>query len=291
MKERAHNFDPRQDMRTPDFEIFHYHTAHPTDVELHHHDFYMVYYFLGDKTRFQVNGRIYSLQAGDLLLIAPTEFHRPIPVARAQSAERIVLWISKGFLNQFSSGEVCLTRCFDSSLPEHSCLLRPTTTQRANLTQWLGELLQETAGGDFGSELYCRGILLQLLTSLNRMSLRAAPQKEQDPSPLASKVLDYINEHYSEPLSLESLAQQFFVSKYHLSHEFSTVVGTSVYRCIMLKRLHMAKQMLSSGMAPGSVYGCCGFSDYANFFRAFKSQYGVSPSDCVEKPKKETGAG
>lgn len=284
MKERTHNFDPRQDMRTPDFEIFHYHHAHPADVELHHHDFYMVYYFLGDKTRFQVNGRIYSLQTGDLLLIAPTEFHRPIPDAKAQSAERIVLWISKGFLEQSATEDVCLTRCFDSSRPGHSCLLRPGTTQRANLTQWLGELLREAAGGDFGSELYCRGILLQLLTCLNRLSLRCTPRPdEQDPSPLASKVLDYINEHYSEPLSLESLAQRFFVSKYHLSHEFSTVVGTGVYRCIMLKRLHVAKQMLSSGMAPGAVYGCCGFSDYANFFRAFKAQYGVSPSDCVEK--------
>ena len=283
MKERTHNFDPRQDMLTPDFEVFHYHHAHPTDVELHHHDFYMVYYFLGEKTRFQVNGRIYSLQAGDLLLIAPTEFHRPIPDVKSQSSERIVLWISKGFLEQFSDSTTCLAQCFDSSLPDHTCLLRPNTTQRANLTQWLGELLNETDSLDFGSTLYCRGILLQLLTALNRMSLRSLPQRTSpDPSPLAAKVLDYINEHYNEPLSLDFLAQQFFVSKYHLSHEFSTIVGTSVYRCIMLKRLHMAKQMLSSGMAPGSVYSCCGFSDYANFFRAFKAQYGISPSDCTE---------
>ena len=291
MRERAQKFDPRQDMLTPDFEIFHYHHAHSADVELHHHNFYMVYYFLGDKTRFQVNGRIYSLQAGDLLLIAPTEFHRPIPDAKAQSSERIVLWINKGFMDQFTTDEVCLTQCFDSSLPDHTCLLRPNVTQRANLTQWLGDLLHETNHHDFGSELCCRGILLQLLTALNRLSLQAAPPIDtQGPSPLAAKVLDYINEHYNESLSLESLAQQFFVSKYHLSHEFSTVVGTSVYRCIMLKRLHMAKQMLASGMSPGSVYGPCGFSDYANFFRAFKSQYGVSPSDCVEKPQKETGA-
>jgi len=75
------------------------------------------------------------------------------------------------------------------------------------------------------------------------------------------------------------------VSKYHLSHEFSSIVGTSVYRYIMLKRLLIAKQMLSSGISPGAVCINCGFGDYANFFRAFKAQYGISPRDCASSEK------
>ena len=51
---------------------------------------------------------------------------------------------------------------------------------------------------------------------------------------------------------------------------------------VPLKRLLIAKQMLSTGISPGVVYSNCGFSDYANFYRAFKTQYGVSPSDCAD---------
>ena len=83
--------------------------------------------------------------------------------------------------------------------------------------------------------------------------------------------------HYTDPLSLELLSSKFFVSKYHLSHEFNRVVGTSVYRYIVQKRLVIAKQMLAGGVAPTDVYRHCGFGDYANFYRAFKAEYHISP--------------
>ena len=95
---------------------------------------------------------------------------------------------------------------------------------------------------------------------------------------LTEKQAEAIELYYNEDLSLESLARRFYVSKYHLSHEFSKSVGTGVYRYIILKRLLMAKQMLAEGASPGTVCHSCGFQDYANFYRAFKAEYGVSPN-------------
>ena len=71
----------------------------------------------------------------------------------------------------------------------------------------------------------------------------------------------------------------FFVNKYHLSHEFNRLVGTSIYRYVIQKRLVIAKQMLSDGLPPTDVYQHCGFGDYSNFYRAFKAEYGISPKD------------
>ena len=91
--------------------------------------------------------------------------------------------------------------------------------------------------------------------------------------------VDYVNLHYSEPLSLEQLSELVYVSKYHLSHEFHRLVGTSVYRYIQKKRLMIARQLLSQGQRPNDVYSSCGFSDYAGFYRAFHNEYGISPRE------------
>lgn len=285
MRERTQRFDPRQNMHRTNFEIFHRQDPRPASVEVHHHDFYEVYFFLGGRMDYRVEGRIYHLEPGDLLLINPLEFHQPITDPGDAVVERIVLWISKTYLEQFSTGELSLTRCFDNALRPHTNLLRPSPAQRADITLRLGELIRERYGQEYGGELCAEGILLQFMVELNRMALRsaAAQDAQQETSPLISKVLTYINAHYNEDLSLEGLAQRFYVSKYHLSHEFSRIVGTGVYRYIMLKRLMIAKQMISNGVSPGIAYSNCGFSDYANFYRAFKAQYGISPRACTTK--------
>lgn len=285
MRERAQRFDPRQTMHSPDFEIFHYREPKPDEVEVHHHDFYEVYLFLGGEVEYWVEGRVFHLHPGDLLLINPQELHRPIVKPNCSVYERIVLWIDKNYLENLSANEVTLTRCFDNTVPTHTNLLRPNNLQRSDIMSRMGELVRESYSDEYGYKICSSGIFLQLMVTLNRIALHSdsIPEEQEDTPKLVTHILSYINEHYMEDLSLEGLSEQFFVSKYHLSHEFTRAVGVGVYRYIMLKRLLMAKQMLTDGMAPGEVYGSCGFRDYTNFFRAFKAEYGISPSACTDR--------
>ena len=118
------------------------------------------------------------------------------------------------------------------------------------------------------------------MVELNRMALRPAKiENTENERTLVSQVLDYIGEHYDESISLDSLAQQFYVSKFHLSHAFRQSVGASLYHYIQLKRLLIARQMLRNGVSPGAVCQSCGFGDYANFYRAFRAKYGASPRE------------
>ncbi len=261
------------------FEVFHYCDPKPETVAVHHHDFYEIYFFLSGEVEYRVEGRTYLLKPGDLLLINPRELHQPI-VKPGATYERIVLWIDKNYLESFAVGESSLTKCFDIQSPTHSNILRPTGIQRSTITEYLNNMIKESYGDNYGNELSAVGVFLQFMVEINRLALQkgktAEPVKD---TLLVTQVLSFINEHYNEDLSLESIAQKFFVSKYHLSHEFSRSVGTSVYRYIMLKRLLNAKELLTEGFAPGAVYHKCGFQDYANFYRAFKAEYGVSPKE------------
>ena len=287
MANRNQNFTPRQHMLRRSFEIYRYCDANPGEISLHHHDFYEVYLFLGGHVCYNVESRSYRLLPGDILLIGPTELHQPRIEKDAGVYERMVLWLDKPFLESLSTDATSLTRCFDVSVPGHTNLLRPSPAQRAEFQTLLEQLAVESRSDDYGAEVLCQGLLLQGMVLLNRLAqaLPAYGAAEKDAG-VVPQVLRYINEHYTDPLSLELLASKFFVSKYHLSHAFNRVVGTSVYRYIIQKRLVIAKQMLAGGVAPTDVYRHCGFGDYANFYRAFKAEYHISPKQypgCAHK--------
>jgi len=274
----AQGFDPRQVMHSDTFEVFHYREPRPGGVEVHHHDFYEVYYLLNGQVDYWVDGRIIRMEPGDILLINPQELHRPLLGPETKVYERIVLWINKSYLEQLSDGEEKLSLCFDQSLPNRIC---PADVERPVLKARMHDLVREFYSRDFGSKISAGGLFLQLMVQMNRLALHTeAPDREEGQmSPMVRQSLSYIHEHISAPLSLEGIASQLYVSKYHLSHAFSREVGVSLYRYIMLRRLLLARQLLLTGQSAGQVSLNCGFSDYASFYRAFKAEYGVSPRE------------
>ena len=286
MATRHQKFDPRQTMRGNTFEIFRYKDAYLKEVALHHHDFYEVYFFLSGNVHYNIESRSYLLTPGDVLLISPMELHQPMFGSEHREYERIVLWIDKQFLESYTLSGQSLTACFDTTLPGHTNLLRPEGVSRQYLTFLLENLMVEVDSEDPYSDMAALSLLAQVLVALNRLAKQSAGEENKSgQDATVYSVLSYINEHYSENLTLDDLANKFFISKYHLSREFQRLVGTSVHRYIVQKRLVMAKQMLSEGKPSSEVYQQCGFGDYSNFFRAFKAEYQISPKDYVLRLK------
>ncbi len=96
--------------------------------------------------------------------------------------------------------------------------------------------------------------------------------------PVAAAV-EYIEAHHCEALSLDTLSEHCFVSKFHLSHEFRRQMGLSVHRYILEKRLEAARALLLRGEAPSRAAARCGFGDYPGFYRAFRARYGAGPRE------------
>lgn len=278
MRKTARTFDPRQMMHRTDYEVFHYHDAKMQEVPLHHHDFYEIYFFLGGRVEYQVEGRSYTLAPEDILLISPRELHRP-NVAPEAEYERIVLWISTACLQELAAEVPALLQIFETG---HNLISGAHTAAAALIRQ----LAAEAASARTGSELCARGLFFQFLSELLDLveQREAAAQTPEEP-PLIAEVLGYLGEHYREELSLGAVADRFFVSKYYLSHLFSRSVGTSMYRYILLKRLQHAKALLAEGVGPGEASRESGFSDYASFFRSFRAVYGLSPQEAARQRK------
>ena len=298
-------YSDRRQMRGSTYEIFHYREQRGREVEVHHHDFFEVYLLLDGEVEYWVDGEICRLEAGDLLLIHPQQLHRPLP-SGAEVYERIVLWIEREYLAMLSDADIDLCRCFDTTVPGHRMHIRASDTQKHAIAARLGELVRESYSDSVGATLLANGIFLQFMVELNRLAYQLANAEGSaggaegdsirvtENSALISHVLDYIGAHCHEELSLDSIADYFFVSKYHLSHAFSREVGISVYRYITIRRLMLARQLLTRGIPAGEVCYHSGFHDYAGFYRAFKAEYGISPrafTDSAQQNKQEATGG
>ena len=279
MARQPQPYDPRQEMRRQDVELQHKRDLNLKDVALHHHDFYEIYFLLTGDVTYLIENKLIHVMPGDVLLIPPRAQHQVLIRPEMSAYQRYVLWVEPEMLSRLSSAKTDLARRLSPEAMGSNYQLRLTSQQRAAVGQLLEALDRELGSGDAGADLLEESLLTQLLVTLHRLLERQGGQLDEDTrmNRVVAQVIDYVNLHYSDPLSLELLAEKFFVSKFHLSHEFNRQVGTSLYRYIRRKRLLMARQLLDKGQKPSAVAAACGFSDYTGFFRAFKAQYGISP--------------
>lgn len=93
-------------------------------------------------------------------------------------------------------------------------------------------------------------------------------------------VLHYLDEHYTEDISLDSLADRFYISKYYLSREFKKAFGTTIIQYILAKKITNAKELLRySNASIEDIAGLCGIGDASYFNKVFKKIEGCTASE------------
>ena len=194
-----------------DFEIYRY--RYMDEVELHHHDFYEIYMLLRGSVSYTVENRIFHMRAGDLMLISPLELHQARVDSNDEPYERIVLWVDRGYLESLSSPHTSLTRCFDTTVPGHTNLLRLPGPRSAEMRRELDKLRSLHMQESYGSDLLAVCSLVELMVAINQSaadrSMQSALSADMASDRVVDGVLSYINEHYNEALTLDALADKY----------------------------------------------------------------------------------
>ncbi|OZG75104.1 AraC family transcriptional regulator [Hahella sp. CCB-MM4] len=100
------------------------------------------------------------------------------------------------------------------------------------------------------------------------------------------RVLDYIDQHLNDELSLEHLCGLAAFSKYHFQRQFSELYGIGVSRYIQLKRLKRASYQLAfrDHLMVTDIAMDCGYENSESFSRAFKKAIGQTPTEFRNQP-------
>lgn len=252
-------------------------------LKFHYHSFHKIIIFISGEVTYTIEGKSYPLLPRDIIFVSAGEIHRPTATGN-KLYERIVIYISPEYLQKYSHANEDLARCF-SSAAQHSSVMHLTPGKSHDLLFHLEKLERNFHAKGFASDLYSEILFIEFMILLNRALL----SHEIDDMHFAVydkkilPILKYINDNLFDELSIDSLAEKFFISKFHMMRRFKTATGYSIHQYITSKRLLQARTLLHSDLSLTKICFDCGFRDYSTFSRAFKELFQQTPSEYRQK--------
>lgn len=239
---------------------------------LHFHNYIELMLPLVSPGNIFVSDQIYPLNRAMLYLIGENTLHRTITTG---FHARYVLHIGRKALAELSTPQTDFTQ-----LSENSFLCAPLdNSQMTQLVELFQSLERNKSDGSFGSDIRQTIALLELLLwvapTLHASNTGEAIQNKDFMR--VAPILDYIRAHLAEPLKLDQIAGEFFISKHYLCRIFKSATGFSVMEYIIYSRVLMARQLLQQGVSVQQAGELSGFSDNSHFIRTFGHLTGTSP--------------
>lgn len=260
-----------------DFRLFHLRDGHGTKMDYHYHDFHKMLFLVSGNGGYSIEGKRYMLKAGDIVLVGNHCVHRP-EFENGIPYERVILYISPDFLQRQSTLDCDLTDCFSG---KYGHVYRPDEMELRTFSSQIAALEHSITDTRYGRTILSNSILLQILVEVMR---NIRDDKKQKPAPMLPKsgrmldIVRYLDAHLTEDISIEDLAERFYLSRFHMMRRFKEETGTTIHNYISERRLLLARDLISQGYAATDACYQCGYRSYASFSRAYGKLFGMTPT-------------
>ena len=233
-------------------------------------------FFSSGKASLAVSGRNYTV-APDAVILIPPGVSRTITSTDSSSDCRdITLRITQGIVRNLT---------WPSS--DYSYFIHPDTEKYVYqlgsaafhaVCSKVFDLLQEINSNRYGRETKIKLCICEIIFDLNRIIYELENSGgSEEPLRLNSGLIQYIEQHLNEDLTIDQLARTFYISRSQILHIFKKNFGITVHQYITKRRLEMCRKALCQNIPITKAFSRYGFKDYTSFYRAFKKEYGVSP--------------
>ncbi len=245
----------------------------------HSHLHYEIYYFHEGICTYIVGEHIYQLRPGDVLLMHGRTLHRPHPQP-GYPYIRSTLHFDPSLVQQYIQPPhlQVLLEPFEQA---GGCRLSLGTQERADL-EVLFEQLHRSPELDQDGTVPLPFMMklcdaLALLSDCYRQEQPAILQEGKEQ--YAHLILDYIEQHYMDDITLEQIADHLHLSRSYAASLFKSWTGMTIFKYLYHRRINQAKLLLQyqQKLPISEISRISGFKQPAHFSRMFKEEMGVTP--------------
>ena len=223
-----------------------------------------------------VNQSKHTVKPPFFILTAPYNLHKAYFPAKGMF-ERYIYYFGKDMVQDYAGA----FKAFTDSFHQHTAIIfeLPSTMEqkiRTILAPYEPPKMTETEK---------KLVFLLILNTLLEHTSECKVTRFYEQSPYICRLLEYMCEHYDEPLTLDSLAEQFFVSRSKLSKDFKTHTGTSLHQFLLDIRINRAIFHIYQGTYDTirDIAEAVGFGNSLHFYSAFKKAVGMTPLQYAKK--------
>ena len=241
--------------------------ANHTKFRLHWHEEIELLWFVQGSAQLTLGDETVLAQPGDLVFINSRESHRG---------------------EQFTPGSlyymIQLSTDFFDSLVDGAFVRFHHVLSDAPTRTLAERVIAAHESGSFGRELAIKRDLYALLSHALTHHVRETVDLARCPAyfknmAAVNRAMEWLHAHYTEPVRLEELARELYLSPSRLSHLFKQATGKSVIVYLNDLRLEKAKILLDEGSLPITrIAEAVGIDDVNYFSRLFRQRTGMTPT-------------
>ena len=234
----------------------------------HWHEHIELHYVMDGQGTFYCNQKPFVVEEGNLVIINSNELHEGVSHSKNFEALVIIFEMS----------------AFSKEAANYNVIFQSSIAKDPKIKELMVAICEEERGKQVGYKLALRGKIYELITYLLRnyvaesLSEKENIKRNQNLKRL-NMVMQYIQTNYSEPISIQTLADLIHLSEFRFCHLFKESVGQSPLNYINAVRLKTAQHLLEQKeLTVSEVAAAVGFQDYNNFGRLFRKYFGYAPS-------------
>lgn len=244
--------------------------AHPRVMHAHK-DFVEIILIRSGISEYLIHDKKQFIRKGDMLIYNSGVVHDEVPDADESVGSYC---IAVAGLHMPGLRENAL-------IPDDAGYIFPTGEHFEAMRTICEMMFHSLSTGEPRAEAFCHSLMHALLVKVLTVVAGKAAEKDEkvdEPHVLGLRIKRYIDEHFTEPITLQSIGSALYISPYYLSHVFKEMSGYSPMQYLLRRRIGEAQTLLiTTDYSVTQIAGMVGYDTHSYFNSQFTKHVGMSP--------------